>query len=123
MGKLCDRHDSLAAHKLWDKHWGINVSANLAKKIVSGASVVAIASGIALSSALPSSAAVDGITNNWSNWWDAHAEVEIFNYAQRLQSVAHLGNYWYYGAPSWTYSVGHVSGYSWTHEAYQIRIS
>lgn len=99
------------------------MSSHLIKNIVSGATAVAIAGGIALSAAGPSSAAVSGITNNWSDWWNAHAEVEIFNNSQRLQSVAHLGNTWYYGAPSWSYSVGHVSGYSWTHEAYQIRIA
>lgn len=99
------------------------MSSHLFKKLVSGAAAVAVAGGIVLSAAGPSSAALDGMTNNWSNWWDAHAEIWVFNNSQRMQSVARLGNAWYYGAPSWSYSLGHVSGYSWTHEAYQIRIS
>lgn len=99
------------------------MNSQLFKKAISGVSVVALASGIALTAALPSSAAVDGVTYNWSDWWNAHAEIDIYNPAYRIQSVARLGDAWVYGAPSSYYSVAHVSGYSWTHNAYQIRIS
>ncbi|MFJ4027184.1 hypothetical protein ACIPWF_08170 [Paenarthrobacter sp. NPDC089989] len=97
------------------------MSSRVFKKAVSGASVAVLAGGIALSAAMPSSAAIDGMTNNYSSWWVAHAQVWIFNSSSRLQSVAHLGNVWYYGPPSWSESRAHVDGYSWTHEAYQIR--
>jgi hypothetical protein len=38
------------------------------------------------------------------------------------QSVARLGNTWSFGAASSWYSVAHVDGYSWTHNAYQNRV-
>lgn len=102
---------------------GDNLTSHFLKKAASGVAAVAVASGIALAAAAPSSAAVDGMTNNWSNWWDAHAEIEIYNHSMGYQSVARLGNTWNYGARSYYYSVAHVSGYSWTHEAYQIRFA
>ncbi|MFE4195856.1 hypothetical protein ACFRJ9_08320 [Paenarthrobacter sp. NPDC056912] len=117
VGNTHPRHTTLA------EYWGITLSSNLVKKLVSCATVVAVAGGIALSTAGPSSAAVDGMTNNWTNWWTAHAEVWVFNPSQRVRSIAHLGNTWFYGAPSNSYSWAEVTGYSWTHEAYQIRIS
>lgn len=98
------------------------MASRLIKKTVSGITAIAFAGGIALTAAAPSSAA-DGMTNNWSNWWAAHAEIEIWNHSNGFQSVARLGNDWRYGARSFYYSVAHVDGYNWTHNAYQIRFA
>lgn len=99
-----------------------SADSRFAKWLFSGLTAGAVAGGIAFSAAVPSHAAVDGMTNNWSNWWTAHAEVWVYNKSMGYQSVARLGNTWSFGVASSRYSRAHVDGYSWTHNAYQNRV-
>ncbi len=86
------------------------------------AAAFGVASGIAFATAVPSSAAIDGMTNNWSNWWDANAQVWVYNPSMAFQSVAAIGNDVRYGAVSNSYSAATARGFSWTHYAYQNRL-
>lgn len=91
-------------------------------RLKSGLAVMAVAGGIAFSTAAPSAAALDGMTNNHSNWWTAHAEIWIFNKSMGYQSQARLGDHWNFGRRSNEYSRAHVDGFNWTHNAFQIRV-
>jgi len=97
-------------------------ASRFAKRLLSGLAAVAVAVGISFSAAVPSHAGVDGMTNNWSNWWTAHAEIWVYNHSMGYQSRARLGDNWSIGARSNVYSRAHVEGYSWTHNAFQVRV-
>ncbi|WP_225495525.1 hypothetical protein [Arthrobacter sp. M4] len=62
------------------------------------------------------------MTNNWSNWWDANAQVWVYNPSMGYQSFARIGDTWGVGARSNSYSGARAHGFSWTHNAYQNRI-
>ncbi|MCA4134904.1 hypothetical protein [Arthrobacter sp. M4] len=82
---------------------------------------MAVAGGIAFSTAVPSAAALDAMTNNWSNWWTAHAEIWIYNKGMWLQSQARLGDKWSFGEIRNDYSRARVDDFNWTHNAFQVR--
>ena len=78
-----------------------------------------VSTGILLGAAVPSKAAIDGMTWNWSNWWEANAYIEIYNHNICRQSVARLGDVWGIGSASYWYSHANKKGFNFTHEAYQ----
>jgi hypothetical protein len=88
-------------------------------RIARGAAAVGISAGILLGAAVPSHAAIDGWTWNWSNWWDAHAYIEIYNPSICRQSVARIGDTVNYGPRSNFVSRVEAHGFSFRHEAYQ----
>ncbi|WP_422934081.1 hypothetical protein [Sinomonas sp. P47F7] len=78
-----------------------------------------VSAGILVGTAIPSHAAIDGWTWNWSNWWEANAYIEIYNPGICRQSVARLGDNRRFGERSRQYSFAHVTGFNFTHEAFQ----
>ncbi|MEZ2390554.1 hypothetical protein AB6813_13585 [bacterium RCC_150] len=62
------------------------------------------------------------MTNNWSNWWAANAQIWNYNSSMWHQSRARLGDSWNFGAITNGYSGARVDGFNWTHEAFQVRI-
>jgi hypothetical protein len=91
------------------------------KKGAAMLAAMAVAGGIMLSTAVPSEAGIDSITKNWSNWWQASANVWVYNSGMVFQSVARVGDSWSYGWISNQQSHAKADGFSWTHSAHQIR--
>lgn len=95
------------------------VATFLKKRIARTLAAAGVSTGILVGAAIPSHAAIDGWTWNWSNWWEAHAYIEIYNPGICRQSVARIGNTVNYGPRSNYGSQTEAHGFSFRHEAYQ----
>lgn len=95
------------------------VATGLKKRIARTLAAAGVSTGILVGIAIPSQAAIDGWSWNWSNWWDAHAYVEIYNPGICRQSVARIGDNWSFGERSRKESKAEAHGFNFTHQAYQ----
>ena len=91
----------------------------LKTRIARSIAAAGVSAGILLGAAVPSMAAIDGMWWNWSNWWEAHAYIEIYNHNICRQSVARIGDNFNYGDKSYWESRADAKGFNFTHQAYQ----
>ncbi|MEA5453687.1 hypothetical protein SPF06_03035 [Sinomonas sp. JGH33] len=94
----------------------IKVTTSRAAKVLAAG---ALSAGLPTAIPATANAAIDGWTWNWSNWWEAHAYVQIYNHNLCRQSFARIGDTINSGRKSYWESKADASGFSWTHEAYQ----